>query len=338
MLDLVLAGGLVVCFVSAAVLAAAEVALLRVRRSMAAVDADRGDRRARHLLALLDDLPVVLNTVLLLVLLAQVGAATIAGFLAERRFGGIGVTVASVAVTATLFLYAEAIPKTMAVRSPYSLARRATPIIAVLVRIWRPIVAVLLRLADLQAPGEGAVVSALTEEEFRALARESASVGTIAETDAVLVDRSFEFGDQTLRDVMVPREKIVAVHAAERVVPILAGAIASGHRRLPVYRRNLDDVIGVVRLRDVAAATRTAPDALAEDLMSGVLRRPADYPIARTLTDMQDAGVWLAVVTEGRHVVGLVTIEDVVAELVGEIADERAVPRGLGPPPPGPLD
>ncbi|MDH3680982.1 MAG: CNNM domain-containing protein [Acidimicrobiia bacterium] len=315
---------LVLCFLGAATLSVAEVSIIRVRRSEVLVDAGERRSSSRDLLELLDDLPVVLNSILLLVLLFQVCTATIGGFLAGRWFGGIGVTVATFAVTAVLFLYAEAVPKTVAVRSPKRMALRLTPLLKAVVRVLRPFVAVLVRLADLQSPGSTVSLGALTEEEIRALARESAAAGEIAEHDVVLVDRSFEFNDRSVGEVMVPRGGVRAVQARETVGTALTRAFQLGHRRLPVYRRDLDDIVGIVRLRDLAAIARDAPGTPAEAVATEALRCRADDPISELLTKMQRAGSWLAIVTDGSdRTVGLATVEDLVAELVGEIADER---------------
>lgn len=322
--DWVLVLAFVLCFAGAATLSVAEVSIIRVRRSEVLVDASRRSS-ARQLLVLLDDLPVVLNSVLLLVLLFQVCTATIGGFLAGRWFGGVGVTVATFAITAVLFLYAEAVPKTLAVRSPKRMALRLTPLLRAVVRVLRPFVAVLVRLADLQSPGSTVSLGALSEEEIRALARESAAAGEIGAHDVVLVDRSFEFNDRSVGEVMVDRGSIQAVEATEPVATALNRAFTVGHRRLPIYERDLDDVLGVVRLRDLAAVAREAPDTPVRDLAAAVLRCRADDPISELLKQMQRAGSWMAIVTDtSDRTVGLATVEDVVAELVGEIADERS--------------
>ena len=114
--DVALFGLLVVLVVLAIVLGAAEAALLRVRRFQVAVRVEEGQRGYRQVLRLVDDLPKVMNTVLLVVLLVQIGAATVTGLLAERNLGGLGITLTSIALTLVLFVYAEAIPKTYAVR------------------------------------------------------------------------------------------------------------------------------------------------------------------------------------------------------------------------------
>ena len=318
------------CFAGAAGLSIAEVSILRVRRSEVLVRAQEGDARSKRLLALLDDLPVVLNSVLLLVLLLQVVAATVGGVLAGRWFGGIGVSVATVVLTMVLFVYAEAIPKTMAVRSPQRMALRMTPLLTMLVPILKPPVRILVALADLQSPGKGATLGALTEDEIRALARESADAGKIAPDDATLVERSFEFNDRRVAEIMVPRDQIAAVSADDDVVDAMTRAIALGHRRLPVCLKDagqsargdtdIDRIVGVVRLRDLAASARTFPTATAESLMGEVVRCSPDHLVSDLLSDMQESGQWLAIVEQSDGTtLGLATIEDVVAELVGEI-------------------
>ncbi|MCH9058730.1 MAG: DUF21 domain-containing protein, partial [Planctomycetes bacterium] len=120
-------------------------ALLRVPRVRIEIAASDGDARSRTMLALLNDLPRVLNTVLLVVLLVQIAAATIAGTLAVRLFGSLGVTLASFALTFVLFVYSEAIPKTYAVRNPETVARATAPLLRFLARLLRPVVSVLVR-------------------------------------------------------------------------------------------------------------------------------------------------------------------------------------------------
>ncbi len=324
MVIFLLIAGLIGCIAAAAVLATAEVALIRVRRAEVVVGAERGDQRSIALLGLLDDLPATLNSVLLVVLLCQVVAATISGVLAAHWFGGIGVTAATVVLTAFLFLYGEAVPKTLAVRSPLDHAQRLTRLLMLITVGFRPVVSGLLRLADLQATGE-ADLGALTEDQLRSLAKESAAVGEIPHEDVVMVERSFEFGDQRVRDIMVPRDEIEAVSVGESATEAFTKAVGSGHRRLPVIEEGVDHVVGIVRLRDVAAAlTATAPVTVAE-LMTPALWCDPDQAIASVLRDMQSAGEWLAIAADGHRTVGLVTVEDIVSELVGEIADERAV-------------
>lgn len=322
MIELALGAALLSCLAATAVLAVAEVAIVRVRRSEVTARASEGDIRAASVLKLLDELPIVLNSILFSVLLLQVSAATIGTFLAARWFGGVGVTLASLALTVVLFIYAEAIPKTMAVRSPYAMSVRVAPMLSVLSSVTRPLVRVLVALADLQSPGRGTILSAFTEQEIMTVAREAAQAGEIEQRDAELVARSFRFNDRAVMDVMVDRSRIAAVSGQETALRAMTKAISAGHRRLPVVNEGLDHVAGVVRLRDLAAHSHSRPQTLVKELASPLLFCAPEERIAALLTRMQHTKRPLAIVTasDGRTL-GLVTIEDLVAELVGEISD-----------------
>lgn len=246
------------------------------------------------------------------------------GLLAQRWLGDIGVTAATVTITVVLFLYAEAVPKTMAMRSPYRMARMIAGPVTVLVTVVRPIVTSLVWLADRQIPGPPTSGAELVDEaEFRNLARQSADAGVIAESDAVLLERSFEFNDRRVGEVMVPRSEISAAPATMTLREARELAIAVGHRRLPVYGSGIDDVIGLARFRDVVASDAGAPDAPLATVTSPILRCRPDLLVSGLVTRMQERRRWLAIVTdEAGRTLGLVTIEDLVAELVGEISED----------------
>ncbi|MEA2009519.1 MAG: hemolysin family protein [Actinomycetota bacterium] len=320
---------LLILLVAAVVLGAAEASLLRVQRVSVEVRAAEGDHRSVRLLGLLDVLPRVLNTVLLVVLLVQIGAATVVGVLSGRHFGNLGVTLASIALTVVLFVYAEAIPKTYAVRHPYDVARATSRLVAGLVWLLRPIVTVLVAFADLQAPGTGiATPTVVTEQELRKLALDAAAQGSIEETDRNLLERAFDLGDRTVDEILTPRTEIVAVGVESTIDEALDAAIHSGHRRLPIYDGELDNIQGVVRLQDLAAAVTESPGAPVLTVATEELVVPETKRVTELLSEMQRTGVHLAVaVDEHGGTAGIVTIEDVVAELVGRVSDEGEILR-----------
>jgi CBS domain containing-hemolysin-like protein len=324
MTDSVLIISLVVLFLLAVFLAAAEASLLRVPRVRVAVLAEEGDRGARRLLRMIDDLPRVMNTVLLTVLLVQIGAATLSGVFAERHFGGIGITITSIVLTVVLFVYAEAIPKTYAVRRPLAVARFVSRPVQGLTWLFRPIVSLLVWFADLQAPGRGiASRVGVSEEELRRLAAEAATAGEIEASDVELLERAFELGDIRVDEILVPRPDIVAVSGDRPIGEALDVALAAGHRRVPVFDGDIDRITGVVRLRDLAAAVTGGSTETAADLAAPVLVVPESKRVIELLREMQAAGLHFAVaIDEHGGTAGIVTIEDVVAELVGEVADE----------------
>lgn len=322
--DLVLLIALVASFLAATLLAAAEVSLLRLPSVRAATLAADGDRRALRITRLLPRMTRVLNAILLAALLTQIAAATLTGILADQWFGSIGVTIASVVLTLLLFIYAEAIPKTYAVRHPEQVALALSGPITLLELLLRPVVAVLVWLADLQMPGQGVSTGpTITEDELKLLATRAAHEGEITEEDVSLIDRAFRFGDRQVDDVMVPRTDIVAVQIEATVDEAERIALEAGHRRLPVYRDSIEEVIGMVRLRELVQIPDDRRNLGVGSLVEEVLVVPETKRIMELLREMQSAGRHLAIaVDEYGGTAGLVTIEDIVEELLGSISDE----------------
>lgn len=316
---------LLVLFLGMAVyLGAAEASLLRVRRTAVEVLAEEGDRRARRLLQLIKDLPRVMNTVLLTVLMVQIGAAAVTGLLAEQSFGNLGVTIASVLLTLVMFVYAEAIPKTFAVRHPLRVAKAVTPLVSLLRSALHPVVSLLIWFADLQAPGQGiAGTAGVTEDELRRMAAEAAQSGEIAPSDLKLMERAFRIGDQHVDEILVPRIDVVSVSSDTPADQALDLALESGHRRLPVHQGDPDEMSGVVLLRDLARHLAEGGNEPVGQLVRGVLIVPETKRVLEMLREMQQSGRHFAVVVdEHGGTAGIVTIEDVVEEFVGEVADE----------------
>ncbi len=322
--DLPLVAAFIVAFLAAVLLAAAETSLLRVSSIRAATLA-RKDSRGRRLAALVDRLPQVLNTILFAALLAQIVAATVVGILAERWFGSLGVTLASILLTLILFVYAEAIPKTYAVRHTDRVALLVAGPVALLERVLRPLVWLLVALADLQSPGKGVTTSpTVTEEELRLLAGHAAAEGQIEPHDAELIHRVFRFGDRRADDIMVPRTEIVGVTSDTPVQEAIQEALRSGHRRLVVYEEDLDHITGIVRLRDLVAVPPERSDMTVGQLSEEPLAVPESKRIVALLREMQTTGTHIAlVIDEYGGTAGLVTIEDIVEELLGSISEEQ---------------
>jgi CBS domain containing-hemolysin-like protein len=308
------------------VISAAETAFLRMPAVRVQALAAAGSRRAVRLAALTHRLSEVLNAILLAALLAQIGAATVAGLLADRWFGPLGVTIASAILTFILFIYAEAIPKTFAVRHPDKVAIALAFPLAGIELLLRPLVKVLVSVADLQMPGKTVVASpTVTEDELRMLASRAAVEGQITSTDLELIERAFRFGDRHVDGIMVPRPDIVAVEEDTSVREALDVALEAGHRRLPVFKETMESITGLVLVRDMMRI----PEARRDQVTVGVLMDPPlvvpeSKRILDLLTDMQSSGTHFAVVVdEYGGTAGMVTIEDIAEEMLGSISEAR---------------
>ncbi len=323
--DLPLILTLVGAFVLSVFIAAAETALLRMPFVRVASLASEGVRGAKRLKSLVDRLPEVLNAILLAALLVQIAAATVTGILADRWFGPLGVTIVSATLTVILFIYSEAIPKTFAVRHADRVALRLALPMAILELVLRPFVTVLVWIADLQMPGKGVIMSpTVTEDELRMLATRAAVEGEITREDLTLIERAFRAGDREVDDIMVPRPDIVAVADDTPTGQALEIALEAGHRRLPLYEGSIENITGVVRIRDLMRVPSDRRHLQVGAFAEEPLVVPESKRILDLLREMQTTHNHVAVVVdEYGGTAGLVTVEDIVEELIGSIQERR---------------
>jgi magnesium and cobalt exporter, CNNM family len=314
------------------VLGAAEVAITRLNRVRAYRFVEEKRRGAQFVLRIAEDPAPYLNVVLLLVLLAQIGGTTIATTIAVRLFASAGELVATVFMTLVLFVFAEVTPKTFAIMQTDRVALFLAPPLVALRRIVGPVATFLVKLANVIMPGKGLPQGPfITEAEIRQLAEVASEEEQIEEGEVQLIHSIFEFGDTIVREVMVPRPDIVAIEADRPLRDVQVLVLEHGYSRLPVYDDDLDNVLGVVYAKDVLKAIHQGKQ---DQPLREVCREahfvPESKKAADLLREMQREKFHIALVTdEYGSVSGLVTLEDLLEELVGEIEDEydRAEPE-----------
>jgi CBS domain containing-hemolysin-like protein len=325
--DAVLTVVVVVLLVASAVLALAETALVRMSRAKAKSLADDGKRGAKVLVRLTEDPQGFLNPVLLLVLICQLVVATLVGILAVRWFGAWGVAAATVFEIVVIFVFAEAVPKNWAVRHPERAALFAAPFVSAVVR-FPPVEWVsggLNGLANLFVGQKGGYSAALvTESEFLAMADVAVEGDVIETEERALIHSIIEFGDTVVREVMVPRTDMVTIGADETVEAALDIALEAGRSRVPAIEQQIDDVVGIAYTKDLIQAVRSGTGS---EPVGGHVRPahfvPETKRVADLMREMQSDKYHLAVViNEYGGTAGLVTLEDLIEELVGEIVDE----------------
>jgi len=308
-----------------AVLGAAEVSITRTNRVRAYRFQEEERRGAGSLVKVAENPAPYLNVVLLLVLLATIGGTTIATSLAVRVFHGAGEIVATLAMTLILFVFAEVTPKTFAIQQTDRVALFLAPLIVGLGRLFGPLAGGLVKVANLIMPGKGLPQGPfITEHELRALAEVASDEDQIEEGEKELIHSIFEFGDTIVREVMVPRPDIIAIEADKTLRDVQALVLQHGYSRIPVFREDLDDVAGIVYAKDVLKALHQGKqDMPLSEIVREVHFVPESKKVADLLREMQREKFHIALVTdEYGSVVGLVTLEDLLEELVGEITDE----------------
>jgi CBS domain containing-hemolysin-like protein len=335
--EIVGAVAVVVLVVSGALLAVAETALTHMGRARAAALAEDGRRGAAVLERLLEHRERVLNPVLLLLLTCHLGAATIVAVLVEQRFGLGGLAIAFVVELALIFVLAEAIPKTYALLDTDRAALFVAPMVRALAFIapLRWITSGLIGLANVVIPGKGRPAGpTVSEEELLHLAGVAAQDAVIDLSERALIERTIEFGDTVVREVMVPRPDMITVAADFRVADVVEVVILNGYSRLPVTGEGVDDIVGVAYAKDLMRAERDGKgDCPVAEAARQARFVPETKRVAELLREMQSEHFHIAmVIDEYGGTAGLVTLEDLIEELVGEIVDEYDVAEDVVEP------
>jgi CBS domain containing-hemolysin-like protein len=319
---------IVVLVATAAFLAAAETSLTNVPRVRAIALVESGERGAGALLRLLEHRERALNPVLLLVLVCHLVAATLVGLVARTYVGPLGVLVAVVVEVVLIFVFAEAAPKTYALQHPERTAIFVAPAVHLLAAFppVRIVTRALIGLSNVVLPGTGRRAGpAVSEDDLLALADVAVEAGEIESGERALIRSIIDFGDTVTREVMVPRPDMVTITAEVTVADAMEVAITNGFSRIPAYAEGgIDDIVGIVHAKDLMRAMR---DHLGQTPVRPLLRPPVFVPetkrVSELLKEMQARrGHMAIVVDEYGGTAGLVTLEDLIEELVGEIVDE----------------
>jgi CBS domain containing-hemolysin-like protein len=315
----------VVLIAVAAVFAAAETSITRMGRIRAYRMQEEGRRGSKALVRIVDNPAKYLNVMLFLVLLVQLGGTTLATTVAIRHFNQVGEIVATAAMTILLFVFAEVTPKTFVVQHTDRVALRLAPIITALTTGFGPLAHVLIKFANWILPGKGLPQGPfVTEQEIKALAEVASEEESIEEGEAELIHSIFEFGDTLVREVMVPRPDMTVAPVTDEMREVLDLIVQKGYSRIPVYGENIDDIHGVVYAKDLLRHLHVGKsDVPLDKIMRPAFFVPETKRCAELLREMQQRQIHIAVVLdEYGSTAGLVTIEDLIEELVGEIADE----------------
>jgi CBS domain containing-hemolysin-like protein len=330
--------------IGTALFVAGEFSLVSVDRPAVERAVAAGDRRAEGVLAAVRTLSTQLSG-------AQVGitlTTLVVGFLVEPSLAALLETplrsagvppdaLAPVAVgvgllVATVFsmIFGELLPQNLGISVPLATAKVVAGPLRLFTRLMSPLIAVLQGSANklLRAVGiepQEELSSARAPEELAALVRRSAEVGTLDQATAEIITRSLDFPNRTAADVMTPRVRMQVARRGESAADVVALARRTGFSRFPVVEDGLDDVVGVVHLKTAIGVPRERRDQVpVEALMADAVRVPETVRLDPLLAALREQGLQMAVVVdEYGGTAGVVTLEDVVEEIVGEVSDEH---------------
>lgn len=331
--------------IACGIFVAGEFALLAADRSTVDAQAAAGDRRAQGVQEAFRTLSSQLSGVqlgitvtnLAIGFLAEPALASLIDGPLEDLFGlsaaaasGIALAVALVLATSATMLFGELVPKNLAIALPVQTAKAVQAFIrgfarvmAWPIRFFNGTANAILHRFGLEVTEE--LASARSPEELSSLVRRSASLGTLDEGTAVLLQRSLAFGDKRAADVLTPRTVMRALPATASVAELIRVVAATGHSRFPVVGSSLDDVVGLVHVKHaVGVPTEARASTPVTEVMIPPVLVPATVDLDSLLDTLQESGLAMAVVVdEFGGTDGVVTIEDLVEELVGEVRDEH---------------
>jgi CBS domain containing-hemolysin-like protein len=326
------------------VFVAAEFALVTVDRPTVTRAAEAGDKRSAGILRAIANLSTQLSGTQLGITITNVAI----GFLAEPAIGrlltgplqsvgvsagnatGVSVTIAMALATAITMIYGELVPKNLAVARPLATARTVqgfqrgfSRVTGYPIRLLNGTANGLVRRMGIEPQEE--LASARSAQELFSLVGRSAEKGTLAPETATLLQRSLAFGRKQAADVLTPRLRMRTVQVEDPVSEVIAMARRTGHSRFPVIGQGLDDVVGLVHVKHAVAVGEDDRETVTVgDVMVGHLVVPSTIELDPLLETLRRGGLQMAVVIdEFGGTDGLVTIEDLIEELVGDVVDEH---------------
>ncbi|KIC44223.1 MAG: HlyC/CorC family transporter [Ruegeria sp.] len=332
------AGSILLLLVLSGFFSGSETALTASSRGKLRAQADKGSRGAQKALDITDDNERLIGSVLLGNNLVNILAASLATALFTRLFGESGVALATLVMTLLVLIFAEVLPKTYAITNAEKAAAAVAPVISVAVTVFSPVVAAVrllvrgvLRVFGVRIDPDSNILA--VREEIAGALQLGHSEGVVEKEDRDRILGALDLGDRTVEEIMLHRSNIEMIDADAEPEEILKQCLESPHTRLPVFRDEPENIVGVVHAKDLFRAmyAQAGAEGNAQLLksfdISKVANDPYFVPDTTTLDDqmrefLRMHGHFALVVDEYGSLRGLITLEDILEEIVGEIADE----------------
>jgi putative hemolysin len=321
-----------VCLVLSAFFCSSETAFISIQRVKLEHLISTRVKGAKRVARLIEHPEKLLSTVLLGTNLANTAAAALGTVLAVSIWGQEqGVLIATVIVTALLLIFSETTPKTIASQHAEKLSLLFARPLELVSWLFTPFVAALSWIATgfTQLVGETPVSKSLASpEEIRTMITIGHKEGTVEKAEAEMLDKVFDFGDRPVSEVMVPRPEVVSIEQGSRMSDFLALYAASPLSRFPVYQENMDNVVGILSVKDVLMAQAKGTlnnESTIDDLVRPAYFAPETKRINELFTEMRDKNFRMCVVVdEFGGTAGIVSLTRLVEEIVGPVGDELA--------------
>src|SRR5512137_484204 len=314
----------IICVILSAFFSSSEVALISITRAKVRTLVNEGKKGSEALAALKDKPDRLLITILIGNNIVNIAAAAIATAIAIRVFGDIGVGIATGLVIIMLLVFGEIGPKIYAARASDSFALMIAPVILFFSRIFTPVIWLVERVSPKFGFGRETIEPSLTEEEIKEWIDVGKEEGTIEQGEQDMLYSVLEFADTTAREIMTPRVDVVAMEDTVSFEEAIRIFNETGFSRIPVYHDQIDNITGILNVKDVfSAMVSHRKDSTIKEVMYDPMFVPETKKIDDLLKELQVHRVQMAIILdEYSSFVGIVTVEDILEEIVGDIMDE----------------
>ena len=314
----------IICILLSAFFSSSEVALISITRAKARTLVNEGKHGSQAVAALKESPEHLLITILIGNNIVNVAAAALATSIAIQMFGDIGVGIATGFVVIVLLIFGEIGPKIYAARASDSFALAVAPVILFLSRIFTPLIWVVERISPKFGMGKEICEPAVTEEEIKEWIDVGKEDGTIEQGEQDMLYSVLEFADTTAREIMTPRVDVILMEDTVTFEEAIRIFNETGFSRIPVYHDQIDNITGILNVKDVfSAMVSHRKDSTIKEVMYDPMFVPETKKIDDLLKELQVHRVQMAIVIdEYSSFVGIVTVEDILEEIVGDILDE----------------
>ena len=312
-------------------LAVTETAISSANRAKIKLAKDHGDPRADKALFILDNFDRAITTILIGTNIVHITAATIVTVAVTKAYGAGAVTLSTLIMTVLIFFFGEMLPKSLAKKYSNRFTLSHAGLLKALMIVFSPVSLVLTKIGEIASDlTKTDPELTVTEEELHDIIEDMTEEGTLEEDEGELLQSAIEFGQASVKNIMTPIEKVAAIDIEDSPEHILEMIKETTHSRLPVYRKDLDHIAGILQIRTFIRAYITEKDGLdIENILSVPLFIDQDLKIDDLLPLMAEHRFSLAIATDRQgHTLGVVSVEDILEELVGEIWDEDESAQG----------
>jgi len=301
-----------------------EMTFVSLNRAVIIDKANKGDKRAVILAKLIKQPENVISAIVIGNNLVNIFASVIAGTITTLYFGNIGIGIATVAMTLLIIIFSEVTPKAYGINNEKLALHVARPLF-IITKLFHPLVVLVTAISNGILRAFGSPVnrkSIVTEEKIKAMMRLGEEEGTIEKDERELVDEVFDFDDTRAYEVYVPKKDVVFLQENDTIKELITQSIKTGYSRFPVYRKNQNDIIGMVHIKDtLIIEDENIP---VKNIIRDILKIDQSMKVDDVLREMKKRRTHLALLMDKKgKTKGLISMEDLMEEIFGDISDEH---------------